>query len=249
MIDRLELNTKAQELRERLGEDANSPVDVFALLNRIEKLTLVLYPLGDHISGMCLQEDGLRLLAVNSAMSYGRQRYSVAHELYHLYFDDARSFYVCARKLDQGSENERSADQFASYFLAPYKALREEVRRICGDRKPSLPDVIALEQEFGMSHQAMLVRLVSENRLTRADADGLSTGVVRAALELGFEEKLYRPLPEELQKRTYGYYLQQVEQLRRKDLVSEGKIDELLLDAFRSDIAFCEESVREEEID
>lgn len=29
MIDKLDLNTKAQELRETLGEDANSPVDIF----------------------------------------------------------------------------------------------------------------------------------------------------------------------------------------------------------------------------
>jgi len=32
--------------------------------------------------------------------------------------------------------------------------------------------------------------------------------------------------------------LKQVEELRQKDLVSSGKIDELLLDAFRDDIVF-----------
>ncbi len=41
-----------------------------------------------------------------------------------------------------------------------------------------------------------------------------------------------------LQKRTYAYYLKQVEELRQKELVSQGKIDELLLDAFRADIAY-----------
>ena len=41
-----------------------------------------------------------------------------------------------------------------------------------------------------------------------------------------------------MQKRTYGYYLKQVEELRQKDFVSSGKIDELLIDAFREDIAF-----------
>ena len=40
MIDKLELSTKAQELREKLGEDANSPIDIFALANQIEGLTL-----------------------------------------------------------------------------------------------------------------------------------------------------------------------------------------------------------------
>ena len=50
MIDKLELNTNAQDLREKLGEDANSPVDIFALANQIEKLTIVFYPLGENIS-------------------------------------------------------------------------------------------------------------------------------------------------------------------------------------------------------
>ena len=45
--------------------------------------------------------------------------------------------------------------------------------------------------------------------------------------------------------------LKQVEELRRNDLVSSGKIDELLLDAFRDDIAFGldEENIGEEAID
>ena len=41
-----------------------------------------------------------------------------------------------------------------------------------------------------------------------------------------------------MQKRTYGHYLKQVEELRNRELVSQGKIDELLIDAFREDIAF-----------
>lgn len=52
MLDKLELSTKAQELRELLGEDANSPVDIFSLANQIEGLTLVFYPLGENISGI-----------------------------------------------------------------------------------------------------------------------------------------------------------------------------------------------------
>ena len=83
MIDKLELSTKAQELREKLGEDANSPIDIFSLANQIEGLTLVYYPLGKNISGMCVRDSEVRLIAINSTMSYGRQRFSLAHELYH----------------------------------------------------------------------------------------------------------------------------------------------------------------------
>ena len=238
MIDRLELNTKAQELRELLGEDADSPVDIFSLANQIERLTIVYYPLGENISGMCVREDKVKLIAINSMMSYGRQRFSLAHEFYHLYFDDSSGFNVCAKKFVSKSETERNADQFASYFIAPYKSLKKMKEKICGTNPPSLGDVIALEQYFGMSHQAMLWRLVSEGHLTKEDIGRYGSVVVLAAKNLGYDDKLYRPASADRQKKTYGYYLKQVEQLRRGDMVSSGKIDELLFDAFREDMVF-----------
>ena len=115
-MDKLDLNTKAQELRERMGEDVNSPVDIFSLANQIDKLTIVYYPLGENISGMCVANEKVKLIAVNSTMSYGRQRFSLAHEFYHLYFDELSEFNVCSKKLDSTNEAEKNADQFASYY-------------------------------------------------------------------------------------------------------------------------------------
>lgn len=238
MLDKLELSTKAQELRELLGEDANSPVDIFSLVSQIEELTLVFYPLGENISGMCVRDNEIRLIAINSTMSYGRQRFSLAHELYHLYFDDESGFNVCSVKLDPKSENEKCADQFASYFLAPYKSLRSVINKVTEKGSISMQHVILLEQYFGMSHMAMFWRLVSEGYLSQDQFDDYRYGVISAARNLGYDDKLYKPTPVDSQRRTYGYYLKQVEELRKKDLVSSGKIDELLLDAFRDDIAF-----------
>lgn len=238
MIDKLELNTKAQELRERLGEDANSPVDIFSLVKQIDKLTLVFYPLGDNISGMCVRDSEIRLIAINSMMSYGRQRFSLAHELYHLFYDRGNGFNVCSKDVDPKNDVEKCADQFASYFIAPYKSLRDSVRRVAGDGPVTREHVIELEQIYGMSHLAMFWRLVSEGYLKADTVEEYSSGVILAARFMGYDDKLYTPLPEKYRKKTYGYYLKQVEELRRRDLVSPGKIDELLLDAFRSDIAY-----------
>ena len=238
MVDKLDLSTKAQELRELLGEDANSPVDIFSLVSQIEGLTLVFYPLGKNISGMCVKDKEIKLIAINSTMSYGRQRFSLAHELYHLYYDDASGFNVCSRILDPKSENEKCADQFASYFLAPYKSLKAAIKKVIKNGSLSMRHVIALEQYFGMSHLAMFWRLVSEGFLSQEKLDDYSYGVISAARTLGYDDKLYNPTPIEFQRRTYGHYLKQVEELRQRDLVSSGKIDELLLDAFRDDIAF-----------
>lgn len=237
-MDKLDLSTKAQELREMLGEDANSPVDIFSLANQIEGLTLVFYPMSDNISGMCVRDNEIRLIAINSTMSYGRQRFSFAHELYHLFYDDESGFNVCSKGLNPKNENEKCADQFASYFLAPYKSLRAAIKKIVGDNSITIRHVIMLEQYFGMSHLAMFWRLVSEGFLSASAQEDYSYGVVSLARNLGYDDKLYKPTPVDLQKRTYGHYLKQVEELRQKDLVSSGKIDELLIDAFRADIAF-----------
>lgn len=250
-MDKLDLSTKAQELREQLGEDANSPVDIFSLVTQIDGLTLVFFPLGENISGMCVRDDEIKLIAINSTMSYGRQRFSLAHELYHLYFDDESGFNVCSRRLNPKSENEKCADQFASYFLAPYKSLRAAIKKADVRGVLSMRHVIMLEQYFGMSHLAMFWRLVSEGYLSSDKLHDYSSGVIRLARSLGYDTKLYNPAPVELQRRTYGHYLKQVEALRKKDLVSSGKIDELLLDAFRDDIVFGmdEDDQGEEAID
>lgn len=104
-----------------------------------------------------------------------------------------------------------------------------------------MQDVIELEQYFGMSHLAMLWRPVSEKYLTKAQLDQYSDNVAFTAKGLGYDDRLYKPSPAELQKRTYGYYLKQVESLREKDLVSAGKIEELLLDAYRDDLVSGED--------
>ena len=54
-MDNADLMTKAAMLRNELGEDSNSPIDIFALAQRIKGLTIVYYPMGDNLSGMCIK--------------------------------------------------------------------------------------------------------------------------------------------------------------------------------------------------
>ena len=50
-----ELNSLALKTRRAWGEDAYSPVDIFAVVNGLKdkKITGVKYPLSNRISGMC----------------------------------------------------------------------------------------------------------------------------------------------------------------------------------------------------
>ncbi|MDJ0304683.1 ImmA/IrrE family metallo-endopeptidase [Dehalobacter sp.] len=245
MIDKADLMTKAIQLRKELGEDSNSPVDIFSLVLNIERLTLVYYPMGDNLSGMCIKgKSGDCVIAINSAMSLGRQRFSLAHEFYHLRYDD-NMLSVCGKKIGDGKDIEKEADMFASYFLIPAAELECKSAQLAAkheDGKLSLDDIIRLEQYFGASHQAMVIRLKESTYMNRARVeDYLMSSVRNRAEMMGYSSELYRPLPAEKQYKTYGHYINQADQLLKKDLISNGKYEELLMTAFRPDLVYGEE--------
>jgi len=244
LTDKLDLCTMAMILRKDLGEDSTSPIDIFSLVHSIPRLTIVFYPLGNNLSGMCIRNDGNPVIAINSDMSVGRQRFSLAHELFHLYFDESEHSTVCNIRIGSGSEVEKSADQFASFLLMPPVALSEAIKRIQDNMNQSIgiKEIVKLEQYFGVSRQAMLYRLIGDNRITVGEAEQFRQGVIRSALNLGYDNTLYMPLPEHKQYKTYGYYIEQAEELLKKGVISTGKYEQLLLTAFRPDLVYGEES-------
>jgi Zn-dependent peptidase ImmA (M78 family) len=236
----IQLNAEAIRLRKRLGQDASSPVDIFRLILSDENLTLIFLPMGDRISGISIRLDNSMLLGINSTLSHGRQRFTAAHELFHLFYDEHFGMRICAKNKVSKDETENEADRFASYFLAPYEALQEFIRdRLKKERSPLMvEDVIRIEQHFGLSRHATLVRLQREGYLTEKEAKKMQTGIVALARRLGYDTALYLPTPEEKQYATFGKYVALAKRLREEELVSHGKYEELLLDGFRYDIVY-----------
>lgn len=245
MIDKVNLMTKAMQLRKKLGEDGNSPIDVFSLAQNIENLTLVYYPMGDNLSGMCIKgESGNNVIAVNSAMSLGRQRFSLAHEFFHMHYD-YNMVSVCGRKIGDGEDIEKEADIFASYFLMPAAELESKAAQLAAqhdDKKLTLDDLIRIEQYFCVSHKAAVIRLKESIYMDRSRVEGfLATSVRSRAEVMGFSSELYRPIAPEKQYKTYGRYINQAGQVMQSNLISEGKYEELLLAAFRPDLVYAGE--------
>ena len=241
MKERIQINAEAIRLREQFGEDPFSPLDIFRLISGNEDLTIAFYPMSSRISGIAVRSKNARIIAINSTSTYGRQRFTAAHELYHLYYDNEFSVIVCHQEIGTArTDKEREADMFASYFLAPYEALRgfveDSLRKTDGTL--TVEDVVRIEQHFGLSRQATLVRLQSEGYLTSTVVDTMKTNIIASARKLGFDTSLYMVTPEDRQYATYGKYVALAELLREKELISEGKYEELLLDGFRGDIVF-----------
>lgn len=130
MINKSLLSSQAAWLRKQLGADDSAPIDIFSLAQTIRNLTLILYPLGVNISGVCYRGEHSSVVVVNSDMSVGRQRFSLAHEFYHLFFDDSPALSVSEIVIGNGDQVERAADQFASYFLIPQASLYGLMRKL-----------------------------------------------------------------------------------------------------------------------
>ncbi len=140
---------------------------------------------------------------------------------------------------------------FASYFLAPYESLKDFISTRLKKEKNRLDvnDVIRIEQHYGLSRQATLWRLTNDGYLSFDKAETMKTGIISSAKKLGFDVNLYLPTPQEKQYYTSGRYIELAEELRERELISNGKYDELLLDAFRGDIVYGLNNEGEEHYD
>jgi Zn-dependent peptidase ImmA (M78 family) len=234
---------RAERIRKLLGEDSSSPIDLFALTNSINGLSIVNYPMGENISGMCVKGKHSNVFAINSLMTLGRQRFTLAHELFHLYYDNEPSTSICLKNIGAGNEKEIQADQFASYLIMPPLALTEMIQKLKESSSGviTLNEVVFLEQYYQISRQAVLYRLIQERELSHQDAEKMRQNIIQSAINLGYDDTLYKPSPLNKRYRTYGHYIKLAEKVLEKGLVSRGKYEELLLEAFRSDLVYGED--------
>ncbi len=231
-----ELNSLALKTRRIWGEDGYSPIDIFALINgwKEKKITIIKHPLTPRISGMCTKEGEDIAICINSATSFGRQRFTLAHELYHVLYEDNMRRVICDMNVSE-NESEKEADQFASYLLLPYDALLQYKE----DLPWSLEKIIDAEQFFQVSHQALINRLFQDGLITSKEADEYrNIKISFEASKLGYSKNLYFPDNKDRQYITTGEYIRKVEKLVAAGIISNGKREELLLDAYREDIVY-----------
>ena len=262
MRDKIKLNSFAVELRRDWDLNPYSPIDLFSIvLSKLPNLTILFYPMSDNTSGMCIKNiNGIDLdelmdydsdeskdngdltskdmvICINSNMSKGRQRFTLAHELYHLLFEeDKRNLIICEASNDDDSEIE--ANIFASYLIMTYEGL-ERYAKINNLSEWSLEEIIRAEQYFQISHHAMLFRLREHEFISYEECIKLrSVQIGYQARINGFSDSLYTPSSTSKKYFSLGKYIRLVERAFNDNKISSGKRDELLLDAFRSDLTY-----------
>lgn len=224
-IDRTVISRLAQKFRFEHGLSQNEAVNVKSLLRKLNILT-VYRPLSEDAHGLSLKSPkGFRFILVNSNSSRGRQHFTIAHELYHLYYDKDPRPHICFK--DGKSRTERIADCFASALLMP----EEGVISILTDeeyanKKISIAQVLRLEQYFSVSRHTMLLRLKDLDLLSSQQFESLKAyPVKRSAKEYGYDNGLYESGNENL---VIGDYGEKARLLFEEEKISEGHYLELL---------------------
>lgn len=234
-MDRLVLQRRALSIREHFGVDDNSPMDLFSLVHTNSDITLIFYPFKEEISGVCIKS--ANLIAIDSNSTLGRQAFSIAHELYHYFYDGEKtsiSLYTQAN-----FKVEKEANLFASYLLMPDSSFTRFYNKLTnnGTKKIDLHDILEIEQYFRVSRNAVLVRLIQEEYMTSEESEQYKRNIVKNAKKYGFDVSLYLSTDIE-EPKTYGSYLKKALELKDLGLISDGKYEEYLLEAYRSDIVF-----------
>lgn len=215
----------AQKFRLENGLSLNEAVNMKSLIRKLNILT-VYRPMSECAYGLSLKSPkGVRFILVNSNSSRGRQHFTIAHELFHLYYDKNPRPHICCK--DGTSMTERNADRFASALLMPEEGIigmltDEEY----AEKRISIAQVLRLEQYFGVSRRTMLIRLKELNLISAVQYENLKNyPVVRSAKEYGYDDSLYQPGNENL---VIGDYGEKARSLFENEKISEGHYLELL---------------------
>lgn len=161
-MDRIALAAEdlAKKFRTDNGYSTSEPIIIKTLLMKLRILTMF-RPLSENAYGLSTRsadkED--KFILVNSESSRGRQHFTIAHELYHLFIDENPQPHIC-RKDGKKDRTEIMADAFASALLMPMEGVIKSIpNEEIVSRNVSLATVFSLEQYFRVSHQSMLYRL------------------------------------------------------------------------------------------
>ena len=160
---RLQIKDLAEEVRIKFARKGLS--DIFDILS--ETAFLIRKPLDtDELSGFSTYFEEQFIVYLNSNFTLGHERYTGAHELYHLIYnaDILRKEKILLDD-QKHKEEDVKADVFASEFLMPEDYVKEVFYKIVNvDKDSVLPrHIIRMHNYFKVSYKAMLKRLIQLN--------------------------------------------------------------------------------------
>lgn len=221
------IEKQVSTFRTENGLGSAEPVNFRSLLLKLNILT-IFRPLSENFSGMCLKDkSNHRFMLVNSNNSLGRQHFTIAHELYHLFIEAKPTPHKCNPGNAGQNPAERDADMFASHLLMPATGIFQLISEDELNRHDvNMASIVKLEQYFSVSRTALLYRLLNLEIIKKPKYyDLINAGVKSSAKSFGYDTALYEPANEGL---VIGDFGKKARNLFESGRISEGHYVELL---------------------
>lgn len=226
--------------RDKWGISKTDPLFFKSLLPEL-KVLAVFKPLSDRFSGMALKIDENRFMMVNSKDALGRQRFTVCHELYHLFVQQDFTSMACVTgKFNHKEPIEYQADLFASYLLIPAEGMLELIpeSQLRSKNQITLKTILSIEQHYRCSRSALVIRLFQMGLIDNSSyMEDLKKSVKKSARQYGYSEELYTSANENLVIGDYGILAKSLydnEKLSEMHYIT--LMDEIGIDVLKEDI-------------
>jgi len=219
-----EAGTLAEKFRYHVGLSQSEPINAKMLIRKLN-ITLVYRPLSENSFGISCRSGEKRFMLINSKSTRGRQHFTIAHELYHLFFDESPVPHMCCGGPATGEE--KNANRFASALLMPREGILSGISRDeIAAHDVKIATVLRLEQLFGVSHSTLLIRLKDVGLISLTRYDELdSIPVKETAREWGYDSALYESGNEGV---VIGDFGEKARGLFESGKISEGHYHELM---------------------
>jgi Zn-dependent peptidase ImmA (M78 family) len=218
----------AIQFRAKAELNLSEPVHVKTILQKMRILTLY-RPLSEHSDGLSLKSPDNKsfFMLVNSNATRGRQHFTIAHEFFHLFYDEHPEPHFCSYDSDEDSIVEKNANAFASALLMPKEGLFKNIpSEEIVNRNISMATLLKLEQYFSVSHFSLLLRMKALKLMTEAEINEQSECKIKEIARLyGYDTSLYESGNANL---VIGDFGAKARLLFERGKISEGHYLELL---------------------
>jgi len=190
-----EVDRIASNFRTENGYGVNEPIHLTSLLLRKNIIT-IFRPLSAKFSGMAIKANNdLKFMMVNQNHSLGKQHFTIGHELYHLFIQEAFSSQRCITALfdKQTDAAEQKADMFAACLLLPETGITELIPISERQKRNmiSAETIFKIQQYYSLSINALIYRLVELGFVDKTFFNKYSCDKKNTARKLGYDISLY----------------------------------------------------------
>ena len=250
-LERIEADAEAiaDAERRRLGLGDGPLVNLRDTLERELGLRIFSLELPGKVAGLFgLSPVAGPCIAINAAHPATRQNWTLAHECAHFLTARDRPEVTRVGRYRRAPDSERFAERFAGAWLIPKSGIERRLRELTAERAAmNVADLLVLASEFGVSAQALILRLEDLRFLPAGEWDRISA--TRVDL-VAAHRLLSLPEPSRDVQRFPQRYVLLALDAYEKELITEHELSEYLeLDrlAVRELLAMLSESDVESE--